>query len=67
MITIHFITGKIPVHSMPYWLFFRTVAFLRERRGDWGKKGRGGRKKENYLDAIMSDLAILNRHTLQNQ
>lgn len=52
---------------MPTWLFFRTVAFLRERRRDWGKRGGGQRRKENNLDAIMSDLAILNWHSLQNQ
>lgn len=32
IITIHFFIGKIPVHSMQAWPFFRMVAFLRERR-----------------------------------
>jgi len=45
MITIHFVTGKIPVHSMSARLFFRTVAFLRERRRDRGEK-RGRREKK---------------------
>lgn len=49
MVTIHFITGKIPAHSMPDWLFFNAVAFLRERRRDWGKKRGEEREKEKTI------------------